>query len=109
MMSDLCSCCLSVFVLIIIRTPSNSIQVANVDKGLGVLMDNFLSPSVHCKEAAYKARRMLFMIKHSFAELCVPSFAPLYNTLVGPHLENAMQAYSPNLVADTECLEQFQR
>ncbi len=37
------------------------------------------------------------------------AFAPLYNTLVRPHLEYAMQACSPNLVADADCLEQIQR
>ncbi len=36
-------------------------------------------------------------------------FAVLYNTLVRPHLEYAMQACSPNLVADADCLEQIQR
>ncbi len=72
----------------------NSIQVANVVKDLGVLIDLSFSPSVHCKEAASKARRMLFMIRRSFAELSVSAYAPLYNTLVRLHLEYAMQACS---------------
>ncbi len=37
------------------------------------------------------------------------SLAALYNTLVSPHLEYAMQACSPNLVAGADCLEQIQR
>ncbi len=45
----------------------------------------------------------------SFAELSESAFAPLYNTLVLPHLEYAAPACSPNLVADADCLEQIQR
>ncbi len=86
----------------------NSTQVTNVTKDLGVLMDNSFSFSTHCQEAAFKARRMLFMIRRSFIELSVSSFAALYNTLVRPHLEYAMQACSPNLVADADYLEQIQ-
>ncbi len=37
------------------------------------------------------------------------AFAALYNTLVRPHLEYAMQACTPNLIADADCLEQIQR
>ncbi len=32
----------------------------------------------------------------------------LYSTLVGPHLEYAIQTCSPNLVADADSLEQIQ-
>ncbi len=69
------------------RSPRNSIRVANV-----VLMGNFFSPSIWCKEAAFKVRPMLN-----------------YNTLVRPHLEYALQASSPTLVAGVDCLEQIQR
>ncbi len=49
------------------------------------------------------------MIKWSFAELSVSAFAALYNTLVRPHLEYAIQSCSPNFVADADCLERIQR
>ncbi len=52
---------------------------------------------------------MLFMIRRSFAKLPVSVVAGLYNTLVRPQLEYALQACSPNLVADADCLEQIQR
>ncbi len=64
---------------------------------------------MHCKEAGSKWRRMLFMIWRSFAELSASTFAALYNTLVRPHLQYAMQSCSPNLDADADCLEQIQR
>ncbi len=89
-------------------SPGNSIQVANVGKVLGGLIDHSFSPSIHCKEAASKARRMLFMIRQSFTETTVPAFSPLYKTVVRLHLEYAKQACSPNLVADADCLEHIQ-
>ncbi len=84
--------------------PGISIRVANVVKDLGVLMYNTFSPCMHCKETASKARRM-----RSFAELSVSAFAILCNTLDRPHLGYAMQACSPNFVADADCLERIQR
>ncbi len=71
-------------------SPDIPIQVANVVKDLGVLMDNSFSPSIYCKQAASKAKRMLFMIRRSFAELSVSAFTAPYSTLVRPHLEYAM-------------------
>ncbi len=41
---------------------SNSIQIANV-KNLVNVMDNYFSPSIHCKEVASKARLLLFGIR----------------------------------------------
>ncbi len=38
-----------------------------------------------------------------------PAFASINNTLVRPHLWYAMQACSPNHVAEANCLEQIQR
>ncbi len=84
-------------------------QVTNDVKDLGVFMNNSFSPSINCREAASKSRRMLVMIKRPFVELSVSAFTALYNTLVRPHLEYAMQACSPNLAAEANCLEQIQR
>ncbi len=72
-------------------------------------MDSSFSPSIPCKKTTSNARRMLFMIRRSFAELSAPAFAAPYNALVRLHLGYAMQACSPNLVADADCLEQIQQ
>ncbi len=40
------------------------------------------------------------MIRQLFAELSMSKFVPLYNALVRPHLEYAVQACSPNLCAN---------
>ncbi len=86
-------------------SPDDFIQVANVIKNL----DSYISTSVHCREAASKARRLLFMIRRSFTKLSVLAFVPLSNALILFNIEYAMQACSPNLVTDKDCLEQIQR
>ncbi len=82
----------------------DSIQVATVVKDLGVFMDNFFSLSIHCEKVASKPRRMLFLIRRSFAELSVSAFAAFYNTLVQSHLRNALQDCLPNPAAVADCL-----
>ncbi len=51
-----------------------SIQIANV------IMDSSFSPSIQRREAASKARRMLFMIMQSCAEPSMSVFAVFFNT-----------------------------
>ncbi len=83
-----------------IGSPGDCIHVAGVVTDLGVLVDNSFSPFINCREATSKASRMLFMVRRSFAELCVSAFSPLYITLVWPYIEYAMQVCSANLVSD---------
>ncbi len=78
-------------------------------KDLGVQTDNMFFPSVQCTETANKARRLIFMIRRSIQDHSKSAFIPLYEALVCPHLEYAMPACSPNLVADINHLERIQR
>ncbi len=70
-------------------SPGDFIQVAIVVKNLHVLMDSSFSPSIHCREAAFIARRMLLMVRPSFTELSMSTCAPL----VWPHLKKAMHFF----------------
>ncbi len=87
-------------------SPGYCIQVANVANDLGVLIGNSFSYSIHCKEAASKARRMLFIVRRSFAKLSVSSFAhlktrwfcPILSTLCRP----ARQTSSPTPIVWSE-------
>ncbi len=93
-------------------SPGESIQVANIDKYLGVRMDSSFSPSIQNRKAGSKEKkRILIMIRRYFTEISMFALTPhpLHKTLVQPYLEYAMQACSPNLVADVDCLEQIQR
>ncbi len=48
-------------------------------------------------------------LRYEVAKLSVSAFAHLYYTLVWSHFENALQAGSPNLINDADCLEQIQQ
>ncbi len=87
----------------------DSLPVTSIAKVWGFLMDSSFSPSIHRSEAAFKPSRVLLIIRRSFAELSVSAFAPLDNTLVRSHLENAVQVCSRNLVAGADCLQRIQQ
>ncbi len=65
--------------------------------------------SMHCREAANTARRLLFMVRRSFSELSKTAFIPLCCTIVRPHLVYAMKANASTLRADKNQLERVQR
>ena len=52
---------------------------------------------------------MLQLIRRSFVELTPTIFTLLYRSLVRPHLEYAVQAWSPCLAINIERLERTQR
>ncbi len=77
-------------------------------QGPRVPTDDIFSPSAQCTEDANKARRLVFMLRHSFQGLSKSAFIPLCGALVRPHLEYVMPACSPNLVADINLLDGIQ-
>jgi len=67
------------------------------EKDVGVLVTNNLKVSSQCVQAACKASKVLGMIKRQFRILDKSSFIILYKNFVRPHLEYAIQAWSPYL------------
>ena len=78
-------------------------------KDLGVTVESNLKFSKQCKEAAGKANRMLGFIKRNFSFKSKDIILPLYNSLVRPHLEYAVQFWSPHYEKDIAKLESVQR
>jgi len=76
---------------------------------LGVLISKDLKPSKQCVAAANKARLVLGMIYRNFKVINKRQFLTLYKTYVRPHLEYCIQAWSPSLRKDIDCLENVQR
>jgi len=60
-------------------------------------------------EAASYSRRVLGVVRRQFKELDMQSFLIIYKSFVRPHLEYAIQAWSPYLRKDIDCLERVQR
>jgi len=76
---------------------------------LGVVVTDNLKVSLQCVEAASKASKVLGMITRQFRVLDKSSFVILYKGFIRPHLEYAVQAWSPYLRKDIGGLERVQR
>ena len=86
-----------------------TLQETDGERDLGVFITKDLKPAVQCEKAAAKAMSMLGMINRHFRNLDAAGFLIIYKTYVRPHLEYAVQAWSPFLIKDIQCLERVQR
>ena len=78
-----------------------------MDKDIGVIVHNSLKPSSQCARAAKKANQVLGQMARTF-HYRDKTWIRLYITYVRPHLEFAVQAWSPWLLKDMEVLEKVQ-
>ena len=86
-----------------------TLECAQVEKDMGVMVDENLSGSRQCAVAVKKANRMLGYIARSIEYKSKEVILTLYNTLVRPHLEYCVQFCGPHYKKDIEALEKFQR
>ena len=82
---------------------------AEVEKDLGVKIQNTLKSTKQCEEAVTKANKVLGMIKRNIASRSKDVILPLYQALVRPHLEYCVQFWHPNLIKDKMLIERVQR
>ena len=59
----------------------------DIVKNLGVLFDDKLSFREHIQDKINKAYMMLGIIKHNFRHMTIPTFIPIYKTIVRSHLD----------------------
>ena len=83
------------------------IETVNKEKDLGVLISKDLKFSKQWAKAVKSANRSLGFIARHFEYK--RNTIPLYKPLVRPHLENAVQFWSPGLRKDIDKLERVQR
>ena len=88
--------------------PGKEIESVQQEKDLGVVITNDLKSSNQCIEAVKKAQKLLGYIKRQFRTRNKETILTLYNALVRPHLEYAVQFWSPSLRKDIERLEAVQ-
>ena len=85
------------------------LESSDVEKDLGVFVDNRLKFSKQCLDARNKANRMLGFISRNVAHRSKEVIKTLYNAYVRPHLEYCVQAWSPHYQKDLTMLEKVQR
>ena len=86
-----------------------TIATADEEKDLGVFLTSDCKPSRQCTKAAGKAMQSLLTIKRTFKYIDKQGFAILYKAYIRPHLEYCVQAWSPYLQKDIQCLEKVKR
>ena len=85
------------------------LKESNVEKDLGVYVSADLKPSHHVNVVAAKANRMVGLVKRHFPEMDIDTCHTVYCALVRPHLEYAVQSWSPYYKKDILELEKIQR
>ena len=76
---------------------------------MGLLVHNSLRPSLQCSKAVKKANSVLGQLCRGVGFRDKKVFIDLYVTYVRPHLEYAVQAWSPWTLGDMDMLESVQR
>ena len=84
------------------------LEICNEEKDLGVIITSDLKSSKQCIEVEKKAQKILGYIKRQFTTRKEETILTLYNALVRPHLEYAVQFWSPSQRKDIERLEKVQ-
>jgi DNA-binding protein Fis len=85
------------------------LQETKEERDLGVAVANSLESSAQCSKATSKAMSILGIIRRYFKRLNGRDFLLLYKTYVRSYLEHCVQAWSPYLVKDIQCLERVQQ
>ena len=84
------------------------IESCEREKDLGVVVTSDMKFSRQCIEAEKKAQKLLGYIKRHFISRKKETILTLYRALVRPHLEYAVQFWSPTLRKDIKRLESVQ-
>ena len=85
------------------------LRKSSLEKDHGVLVSDALKSSQQVKAAAAKANKMVGLIRRNFCYLNTDMCKTMYCTLARPHIEYAIQSWSPYLKKDIEELEKVQR
>ena len=85
------------------------LKVVREERDLGVVLRDDLKVSSNCQQAYVKASRMLGLMARTVEFRNLEVMTRLYKSLVRPHLEYCLSAWSPHSVKDEELLERVQR
>ena len=85
------------------------LEETEVEKDLGVYIDNELKFTNHCQMKINVANKVLRYIKHTFKYIDENLFQLLFKALVRPHLEYCSCAWQPFFKYNVDAVERVQR
>lgn len=85
------------------------IEVSSIEKDVGVYISDDLKWEKQVRSAAGKANSMLAILNNTFTYMDKNLMKTLFCTYIRPHLEFAIQAWSPYYSTDISELEKIQR
>ncbi|BHF66445.1 hypothetical protein SprV_0200946200 [Sparganum proliferum] len=91
------------------RLTGKPLQEVDAQKDLGVWITTSLKPSLKCSKVAKSEMSILYLVKRAFSSFDEDCFAKVFQTVVRPHLEFAIQAWRPWTAKDFGILEKVQR
>jgi hypothetical protein len=85
------------------------LETTREERDIGVMVNSSLKPGAQCSKAANTAAAVLGQITRAFHYRDRHTFVNLYKQYVRPHLEFAVQAWSPWTQHDKDLLEKVQK
>ena len=85
------------------------LTVTKSEKDLDVVIDSTLKPAAHIVNCVKKANQMLGMIQRTITYKNKKILLLMYKSLVRPHLEYAVQTWSPHQIGHIRLIEGVQR
>ena len=85
------------------------LEAVDSEKDIGVIIHESLKPSAQCAKSAKKANQVLGQMSRCFHYRDKSTWIGIYKMYVRPHLEFAVQAWSPWTRADKDLLESVQK
>ena len=75
---------------------NHRLEYCSEERDLGVIMRADLKVGSQCAEACMRANKMTGLIKRTFVVRSTETMINLYKTMVRPHLEYCVSAWSPH-------------
>jgi len=86
----------------------HKLEKCHEEKDLGVMVSDDLKVESQCNQAFSKANRMLGILKQNIVNKSPWIMVNLYKTLIRPHVEYCVSAWSPYYAKDKNTLERIQ-
>ena len=91
------------------RLGRDTIATSDVERDLGIIIDNKLTFHEHCSSVVAKANRLLGLIRRSFEYINADIILHLYESLVRPVLEYGNIIWGPHYIMKQQAIRKIQR